>query len=620
MEERFTSLGEGGGLEVNKDWEEHIVALGVKFLAIVVSLAGIAGLPVLGGELGAPNVLILLVDDLGYGDIGRNGNQVVSSPVLDRLGGESLRVEPFYASPVCATTRASLLTGRDYWRTGVWGVHSGRDYLRLDEKTLAEYYREAGYRTGFIGKWHSGKHGPWLPWRRGFDEAWMAELYNQHDGVVTHNGRKEDFKGWTTDHLGALAGEFMKAESDQPFFLLLSFLAPHEPWEAPEELVAKYRQKGNSEAFATLLAMIEQLDGGIGRVLRDLKELGYEKDTLVVFLSDNGPIGNCSKLGKLDESEMALRNPMGWRGVKGNPWDHAQRVPCWLRWPGVLTAGEAHGPMHITDLFSTLLAAANIEPKPLEGRPFDGRNLWPFLRSGEVLPGGGGFSLPYWEARWEGDETGVLKEPGSLRFEEQTIGWREGSWKWLRAYGNENLYEMTEDGMEMKDWSKEQSVRAEKLKERTMDWWEKMQSEGRAFEAPYFPLGPVENPVDEVAETRNVGHVPAFSGVGVMGGVRVRSHDSIGWEKAGDGQLFRVDVEKAGRYRLRLECRGGRATSEVRARLKDAEVSGSPDGSWWEAIELRRGQQEFELLVTKATDEGVMEVLDGVRFEWVGDK
>jgi len=446
----------------------------------------------------------------------------------------------------------------------------------------------------------------------------MAALYVQRDGVINHNGQAEPFKGWTTEKLGSLAVDFMSEDLEAPFFLWLSYLAPHEPWEAREELVERYQREGRSKAMSTLLAMIEHLDEGIGQVLEGLKEAGLADETLVVFLSDNGPIGHCSRLGDLTDKEMSLRNPMAWRGVKGNPWENGQRVPCWFRWPGVLKAGESEGPARVTDLYRTLLAAAGIEPQGERAGPLDGRDLWPMIRKGEAVGDGQGFALPYWEAVWRAKPSGVLTNPSGLKAEAQVMGWRQENWKWMRAYGNNGLYELSENPGETVDQSDRNPERAKAMDAKTLAWFDGVMAEGRAFEIPAFPIGPIEKRVAEVAECRNIGHVPGFAATEVRGGVVVKPHDSVGWSKVGDGQVIPVVVLKSGSYRVRIESRGGSADSLLRVKISEVVASGPPTGEWLEQMRLKSGDARLELSVEKAGEAGVMEALEGVRFEWVG--
>jgi arylsulfatase A-like enzyme len=163
-----------------------------------------------------PNVIVILADDLGYGDLGIHGNTVCRTPNLDRLGHHSLRIVPFYVHAVCAPTRASLLTGRHYLRTGVSHVHGGRDFLHPREVTIADWFRHNGYRTGMWGKWHSGKTTGYFPWERGFDEAYMADLYQHEGGGGRLNGERIDTPGWTTAAITDMALDFAEKEDDRP--------------------------------------------------------------------------------------------------------------------------------------------------------------------------------------------------------------------------------------------------------------------------------------------------------------------------------------------------------------------------------------------------------------------
>ena len=198
-----------------------------------------------------PNILLMLTDDQGWGDLSMHGNPRLETPHLDRLGSESLRFSDFYVNPACAPTRASLLTGRHYHRNNVWGVHGGRDYLDPDAVLISEVLKGAGYATAMIGKWHNGKTGGFLPWHRGFDDAWFKRGLYAHDTAgFTYNGEVVEFEGWARDRIADLAIQYMAEQRDQPFFLYLPFPTPHLPARAPEEYIEKYLAKGCGKKLA----------------------------------------------------------------------------------------------------------------------------------------------------------------------------------------------------------------------------------------------------------------------------------------------------------------------------------------------------------------------------------
>lgn len=278
-----------------------------------------------------PNILIIQVDDFGYDDLNLHGNQIFDTPNLDKLGTEAVQFEQFYVSSVCAPSRASLLTGRNFLRTGVSGVHAGRDYINLNETIIAELFKKNGYNTGMWGKWHSGKTNGYFPWDRGFDEAYYASLYNYFDNVGLLNGTELSTTGFTTDVITDMAIHFIEKNKNQPFFAYISHLAPHNPWKAPENYVNNYREKGFSEPLSILSGMINNLDDNIGRLLNKVTELGLDENTIIVFLSDNGPWISSYGFG-LTNQEWNLRNPNGLRGNKATNWENGIKSPLFIKW------------------------------------------------------------------------------------------------------------------------------------------------------------------------------------------------------------------------------------------------------------------------------------------------
>ncbi len=343
-----------------------------------------------------PNILLIMTDDQGYGDLGANGNPKIKTPHLDQLARESVRLKNFYVSPVCAPTRASLLTGRYNYRTGVVDTNMGRAMMHPNELTLAEILAEAGYRTGIFGKWHLGDNAPLRPIDQGFREALVIKGggigqpsdppggSSYFDPVLQHNGQAQRYKGYCSDIFAQAAIDFLRVDGGEPFFAYLAFNCPHEPLEAPEPELSTYKamkltigdfpQLGqpippalaaSSDTVARVYAMVTNIDTNVGKILKALDDRGLAGNTIVVFLTDNGP--------------AQVRFNAGLRGWKGSVYDGGIHVPCTIRWPGHLEPGHVVDPIaaHI-DLLPTLLAACGAAAP--QDRPIDGRNLLPLLR------------------------------------------------------------------------------------------------------------------------------------------------------------------------------------------------------------------------------------------------
>jgi arylsulfatase A-like enzyme len=328
-----------------------------------------------------PNIVFILADDLGYGDFSAFNGGLSETPVLDGLLQESVCFTQHYAaSCVCNPSRAALLTGRYPHRTGSIDTLEwrGLERLALRETTLADLLQRAGYATGLVGKWHLGAFDPrYHPMARGFDEAvcfrggmhdyyqWRLEFGYQ---VVRADGR------YLTDVWTDEAIRFIERHRREPFFLHLTYNAPHTPLQAPEEEVKPFSEKGQfNRGVSTLYGMIRRMDRGIGRVLETLRRLGLEENTLVLFTSDNGP-----QFGGQGEEKLDRFNCQ-FRGAKGSVYEGGIRVPMLLRWPAGAQGGrEVHEMVHMCDWFPTLLAAVGLEP-PKELK-LDGVNVLPLLQ------------------------------------------------------------------------------------------------------------------------------------------------------------------------------------------------------------------------------------------------
>lgn len=334
-----------------------------------------------------PNILLFLADDMGYGDFGRFNNGYVRTPSLDQLVGESVCLTQHYsASPVCSPARAGLLTGRYPHRTGAITPQEvlGLDRLALDEVTLGDAFKRAGYATGLIGKWHNGALDPrFHPNARGFDEfvgfrgGW-ADYYNWrldvNDGTRATDGR------YLTDVLTDEGIAFLRRHHQAPFLLCMMYNAPHSPLQAPQEAVQPYLEMGLSPGVAITYAMIEIMDRGVGRILDELDAQGLAENTIVLFSSDNGP----AFMLRADQVPPEIdrdttRFNCGFAGAKGSVYEGGIRVPMVVRWPAALTGGTTVDELiHFTDWYPTLLAAAGITPPA--GRPLDGHNMLPLLQ------------------------------------------------------------------------------------------------------------------------------------------------------------------------------------------------------------------------------------------------
>ncbi len=349
--------------------------------SFAVALAWASGLACAAPQ--RPNVVLVMTDDQGYGDLGCHGNKLLKTPNLDRLHAESIRLTSFHVDPTCSPTRAALLTGRYSCRTGVWHTIMGRSILRRDERTIADMLSAAGYRTGIFGKWHLGDNYPYRAMDRGFDESlvhggggigqtpdyWGNTYFSP---VLMHNGKPARTEGYCTDVFFAAALRFIDEDRSRPFFVYLPLNVAHSPYQVEEKYWKPFREAGVPEATARFYGMIKNFDENLGRLLQRLDETKLAENTILIFMTDNGTSGGGFN------SEM--------RGRKGSQYDGGHRVPFFIRWPARLKAGRDIDRItaHI-DVLPTLLDLCDLEPpKDLK---LDGMSLRPLLVSkGEAWP------------------------------------------------------------------------------------------------------------------------------------------------------------------------------------------------------------------------------------------
>ena len=323
-----------------------------------------------------PNVLLILTDDQAYGDLSMMGNPVSETPHLDQLAREGVFFDHFYVSPVCAPTRASLLTGRYHHRTGVTGVTRGRENMNLNEVTLADMLKKAGYTTGIFGKWHNGAHYPYHPLGRGFDHfvGFTSGHWSSYfDTTIEKNGEPFFAEGYLPDVLTQEALNFIRenASSDTPFFCYLPYQTPHTPLQVPDKYFDKFKHKGADDFNATMYGMAENIDDQMGLLLEELDQLNIRENTIVIYLSDNGP--------------QKIRYNKGLKGRKGQIDEGGMRVPFIVNWKHQIKAGLVQSvPLAHIDVMPTLLDLLKIDPPKTEN--MDGVTFTGLLKGSEEFP------------------------------------------------------------------------------------------------------------------------------------------------------------------------------------------------------------------------------------------
>jgi len=324
-----------------------------------------------------PNIVLVLVDDLGYGDLSCHGNPVFKTPHIDRLHGESVRLTAFCVSATCAPTRAALMTGRHEFRSGVVDTIGGRERLSLDALTLPERLRQAGYVTGLFGKWHLGATGRWRPEQRGFDRVVTAPGDTQHNALaptLLHDGEIRQHTTYREDVLFDEAIAFIEKEKDRPFFCMIPTYAPHAPLVAHESLIADVSRTFPEAKPAAFYAMIAAVDNNIGRLLRRLGDMRLDEQTIVILISDNGGTYGVDRWN----ADM--------RGCKGAAWHGGTRAVSFWRWPGKWRPRDVSTLTAHVDVMPTLSALAGCENTQPKQQSFDGVSLRDCLAHDGNLP------------------------------------------------------------------------------------------------------------------------------------------------------------------------------------------------------------------------------------------
>ncbi|HYH66005.1 MAG TPA: sulfatase-like hydrolase/transferase [Urbifossiella sp.] len=489
-----------------------------------------------------PNVVVILADDAGWGDLGVHGNTNLRTPHLDGLAAAGARFENFYVQPVCAPTRAEFLTGRWHPRGGVRGVSTGAERLNLDERTIADALRTAGYATGCFGKWHNGSQYPYHPRGRGFDEYYgfpSGHWGDYFSPPLEHGGRVVTGNGFLPDDLTDRAIGFIERNRSKPFFCYLPLNTPHSPMQVPDRFYDRFRDaplalraaaKEDAAHTRAALAMVENIDWNIGRLLARLDALDLAQNTFVVYFHDNGPNG--------------WRWNGGLRGRKGSTDEGGVKSPLLVRWPGRTRPGTRVA--HIAgavDLFPTI--AAMTGAKATGSKPLDGRNLVPLLTASDV-DWAGRELFSHWAGKTSArSETHRLDDAG-------------------------RLYDLRTDPGQTKDVSAADPATTDRLRAAVAAWRKDVGVPAKADDRPY-PVGHAAFPIT---------HLPARDGV-PHGGVRRSSAAPncsffTNWKTADDRMTWDVEVATAGRYDVQLwyTCPKGSEGSTVELSLGAAKLSG----------------------------------------------
>jgi arylsulfatase A-like enzyme len=419
-----------------------------------------------------PNIVLVLTDDQGYGDLGCHGNPHIKTPNIDRLSGQSVRLTDFHVSPTCSPSRTSIMTGRHEFKSGVTHTINERERMSLKSTTIAQVLKSAGYTTGIFGKWHMGDAPPYQPGRRGFDEVYIhgcggiGQVYPGTCGdapgnmytnpTLMHNGVFEKTEGYCTDLFFRQGMKWIgeKRTANAPFFAYIATNAPHAPLQCPEKYEQMYAGANLPESVRKFYGMITNIDDNVGLLVSKLKEWDLDRDTVLIFMTDNGGTGG-----------VKVYNA-GMRGAKNTPYQGGTRVPSFWRWTGHFQPGGVDKLTCHRDYFATFaeLAGAAI-PKGLH---LDGRSLMPLLKDHNAAwPDRYVFTHI---GRWEKGKAAESKYAGcSVRTSRYNMvnSDRQGRRNW-------ELYDIKADPREQKNIAAENAGVMQPMEAAYDKWWEEI--------------------------------------------------------------------------------------------------------------------------------------------------
>ena len=499
-----------------------------------------------------PNILLIVSDDQGYGDFGFTGNKIVSTPHLDRLSAEAALYTHFMVGPACTPTRASLLTGRNHLDTGVWGVGS-RGKVHRDETMLPKFFNPSGYHTWAFGKMDGGLQMMELnPKDRGFD------YFNNNGGggkctspFPGYCHRTE--KGWVAELITDAALKKIKSADDEPWLMLMSYIIPHLPWYCPESYAEPFREKGYSEDLAQCYGSIKQMDDQIGRLLKILHEKGQAENTIVLFMSDNGPVDAVSnrerivwqnqKNKNVHTDDWQLRNPDKLIVRKGEVWDNGIRSPLLVRWPGKITPGIRKQAIGVEDLLPTLIDLAQIpekdQPKHL---PFYGQSFRASLEDLNAVDARVVFRLASGGPGTPSAEMDIIPDANMIDYSQLHTVLQSGNYKFHHLPNDKlSLYDIWKDPRELNDLSEIMPEKTLELSRRCRTEWGAIAKRNRTFPARQLCI----NNKDKPSAGRWL--LPACHGLNFAGEMERAKFglSLLGFRYPGDTATYEVEVQKS---------------------------------------------------------------------------
>jgi arylsulfatase len=456
----------------------------LKFISVIIILILTA---CNSNEPVAPNIILVMTDDQGYGDVTAHGSPDVLTPSMDKLKSQGITLDDFQASPTCAPTRSAIMTARAPFKNGITHTILERERMTLKGMTLPQILKRAEYTSGIFGKWHLGDEPDYQPDSRGFDEVFIhgaggiGQAYpgscadvpgnSYFNPTVKHNGVFVKTEGFCTDVFFTQAMSWIETKSteDKPFFAYISTNAPHGPFLAPDNYKKKFKEKGYSENAQGFYGMVENIDDNLGQLMSKIEECGIADNTVLIFMSDNGKTGGSRSNGKAYNA--------GMKGYKGSVNEGGTRVPFFIRWPGKIKAGRVVDAMqNHYDIFPTLADIANIDISDLSG--IDGRSFLPYLED-ESFKGEDRYRF-FHLGRWPLNPENVA----GVEIDKMWVGTLESSdpdnYKYkncavrnerYRFVNNSELYDLFNDPGETEDVASKHPEMVEQMRNAYDQWW-----------------------------------------------------------------------------------------------------------------------------------------------------
>ncbi|WP_111708249.1 arylsulfatase [Lutibacter citreus] len=481
-----------------------------------------------------PNVIFILTDDQGYGDIAANGNKVIKTPNMDNLHNEGVRLTNYHTGPTCAPSRSGLMSGAYGNRAGVWHTIGGCSILREKFIAMPQVFKENGYATGMFGKWHLGDAYPYLPQDRGFEETvchggggigqtpdyWMNDYF---DDTYSRNGSPEKINGYCTDVFFKEAINYIEKKKDEPFFVYISTNAPHGPLNVPEKYYDLYKnEKSITEGQKAFYGMITNIDDNIGVLEKKLKQLGIQDDTILIFMTDNG-----TATGHKVVKGVSYGYNAGMRGHKSSSYDGGHRVPFFIRWNngGIKGGVDVNNITMNYDILPTLMDLCSLSK--IDGPTLDGISLKPLLTQ----------EVNDWPHRYTFTDSNRKQQP--IKWYKSAV--MDDNW---RLVDGEELYNIKNDVGQEDDLAKKFPKKLNEMRAAYENWWDYVSQDFGHFEA--YKIG-----ATHIKETTLTNH-------------DLHSDDPLAWNQsyirdpfynkkpAVPQGFWMIDVQQRGEYEIEL--------------------------------------------------------------------